>query len=78
MAIYGVDLGTTFSSVAWVDRGNAVVVPLESGRATLSSLVLLTARGGPRAVIGHEAPRRYRELVGSTERAKLKITRSTL
>ncbi|MFO0604388.1 MAG: Hsp70 family protein [Polyangiales bacterium] len=68
MALYGVDLGTTFCSAAYVDRGNAVVVPLEQGRATLASLVLLTSRGEARAVVGAEAPRRYRELVGDAER----------
>jgi len=68
MALYGIDLGTTFCSAAYVDRGHAVVVPLEQGRATLASLVLLTSRGDPRAVVGAEAPRRYRELVGDAER----------
>ena len=68
MALYGVDLGTTFCSAAYVDRGHPVVVPLEQGRATLASLVLLTSRGDPRAVVGADAPRRYRELVGDAER----------
>jgi molecular chaperone DnaK (HSP70) len=68
MALYGIDLGTTFCSVAYVDRGNPVLVPLEQGRPTLASLVLLTARGEPHAVVGSGAPRRYRELVGDAER----------
>ena len=68
MALYGIDLGTTFCSAAYADRGNAVVVPLEQGRATLASLVLLTSRGVPHAVVGADAPRRYRELVGEAER----------
>ena len=68
MALYGIDLGTTFCSAAYADRGNAVVVPLEQGRATLASLVLLTSRGDPRAVVGMDAPRQYRELVGDAER----------
>ncbi len=69
MAIYGIDLGTTFCSVAYVDRGQPQVVTLEHGRPTLASLVLLTARDGAAAVVGSDAARRYRELVGDAERA---------
>ncbi len=61
MAIYGVDLGTTFCSVAYAARGVAVVVPLESG-PTLASTVLLDGRAAPRAVVGREATRIYRAL----------------
>ncbi len=69
MALYGIDLGTTFCSVAYVDRGQPRVVALEGGRPTLASLVLLTARGGaPSAFVGADAARRYRELVGDAER----------
>jgi molecular chaperone DnaK len=69
VAIYGIDLGTTFCSVAYVDRGQPQVVTLEHGRPTLASLVLLTARDGAAAVVGSDAARRYRELVGDAERA---------
>ncbi len=69
MAIYGVDLGTTFSSVSYVERGQPHVVTLEQGRPTLASLTLLTARGGPTAFVGADAAKRYRELVGDAERA---------
>jgi molecular chaperone DnaK (HSP70) len=69
MAIYGIDLGTTFCSVAYVDRGVARCVPLERARPTLASLVLLTTRGGARAVAGAEALAAWRELVGEADRA---------
>lgn len=69
MAIYGIDLGTTFCSVAYVEQGQPRVITLERDRPTLASLVMLTQRGGPHAVIGAEAPARYRELVGDAERA---------
>lgn len=68
MAIYGVDLGTTFCSVACVDRGQAQVVTLEQGRPTLASLTLFTAQGSPAAFVGSDAARRYRDLVGDAER----------
>jgi molecular chaperone DnaK (HSP70) len=55
--------------VAYVDRGQPQVVTLEHGRPTLASLVLLTARDGAAAVVGSDAARRYRELVGDAERA---------
>nr|MBK7064532.1 Hsp70 family protein [Deltaproteobacteria bacterium] len=69
MAVYGIDLGTTFCSVAYVERGQPRLVTLEGGGPTLASLVLLTSRGGPRAVVGSRAPSAYRELVGEAERA---------
>lgn len=69
MAVYGVDLGTTFCSVACVDRGRTTVLPLEEGRPTLASVVLFDGRGGARAVVGAQASRSYRALVGEAERA---------
>ena len=69
MAVYGIDLGTTFCSVAYVERGQPRLVTLEHGGPTLASLVLLTSRGTPRAVVGARAPAAYRELVGESERA---------
>lgn len=69
MAVYGIDLGTTYCSVAYVERGQPRLVTLEGGGPTLASLVLLTSRGGPRAVVGSRAPAAYRELVGEAERA---------
>ena len=69
MAVYGIDLGTTYCSVAYVERGQPRLVTLENGGPTLASLVLLTARGGPHAVVGSRAPAAYRELVGEAERA---------
>lgn len=69
MAIYGIDLGTTYCSVAYVERGQPRLVPLENGGPTLASLVLLTTRGTPRALVGARAPQAYRELVGEAERA---------
>lgn len=65
MAVYGIDLGTTFSSVAYVERGVARVIPLESGRPTLASLCLFTApHGQPAATVGTPALEAYRALVG--------------
>jgi molecular chaperone DnaK (HSP70) len=69
VAVYGIDLGTTYCSVAYVERGQARLVTLERGGPTLASLVLLTTRGAPRAVVGAGAPAAYRELVGEAERA---------
>ncbi len=69
MAIYGIDLGTTYCSVAYVERGQPRLVTLESGGPTLASLVLLTSRPTPRALVGAHAPAAYRELVGEAERA---------
>ncbi len=64
MAFYGIDLGTTFSSVAYAERGVVSLVPLERGGFTLASTVLLDGRDGasPRAVVGRAAASRYREL----------------
>jgi len=69
MAIYGVDLGTTFCSVACVDGGRTTVLGLDEGRPTLASVVLLDGRFAPRAVVGAGAARGYRALVGEAERA---------
>jgi molecular chaperone DnaK len=64
MAIYGVDLGTTFCSVAYFEQGHARMVPLEGGGATLASLVLLREQPTLSATVGLQAPRQYRELIG--------------
>ena len=65
MAIYGIDLGTTFSSVAYVARGVSQVIPLELGRPTLASLCLFTTpHGAPTALVGTPALDAYRTLVG--------------
>ena len=69
MAVYGIDLGTTFCSVAWSDGGPARVVPLERGGVTLASLALLTNEGGPAASVGLRALREWRSKVGESERA---------
>lgn len=67
MAFYGIDLGTTFSSVAYAERGIVRVVPLEAGGPTLASQLLLDAREttAPRVVVGHLAVERYRALCTS-------------
>ena len=36
MAFYGIDLGTTYASVALAHRGVARMIPLESGGVTLA------------------------------------------
>ncbi|MBL8600709.1 MAG: Hsp70 family protein [Myxococcales bacterium] len=70
MAIYGIDLGTTFSSAAFVRHGVSEVVALEAGRPVLPSPVLFDgSNGGLQVVVGSPALRRYRALVGEAERA---------
>jgi molecular chaperone DnaK (HSP70) len=63
MAFYGIDLGTTFSSVALAERGVARLVPLEH-RFAMASTVLLDGRqrDAPRVVVGALAAERYRTL----------------
>jgi Fe-S protein assembly chaperone HscA len=53
--IVGIDLGTTNSLVAYVDRGVARVIPDEAGRALLPSVVAYTDVG---VVVGEPARRR--------------------
>lgn len=64
MAFYGIDLGTTFCSVAVAERGVARVVPLERGAPTLASTVLLDGRDPTklRAAVGRAATLRHRDL----------------
>src|SRR5262245_29343997 len=52
--IVGIDLGTTNSLVAWVDRGVPRVIPDAEGRALLPSIVAFTGAG---AVVGEAARR---------------------
>jgi molecular chaperone DnaK (HSP70) len=74
VALYGIDLGTTFSSVACVHRGRTEVIPLEGGRATLPSLVLLDGSSKvPVATVGHGAAQRYRDLVGDAATAPREV-----
>ena len=67
MAFYAIDLGTTFSSVAYAERGVARLVPLESGGFTMASTTLLDGRdsASPRVVVGRLATSRYRDLCAS-------------
>ncbi|MFO0629906.1 MAG: Hsp70 family protein [Polyangiales bacterium] len=74
MAIYGIDLGTTFCSAACVVDGRTVVLPLEDAAPTLASVVLFDGRHGPRAHVGAGASRAYRAIVGEAERAPDGVT----
>ena len=71
MAYYGIDLGTTYCSVAVASRGVVTRVPLERGGFTLASVALLDGRipGAPRVLTGQHAVTRYRDIcaeVGDT------------
>lgn len=68
MAFYGIDLGTTFCSVAFSERGAVTLVPLERGTKTLASTVLLDGRdaSSPRVTVGRAAVNRYRDLCALT------------
>lgn len=63
MAFYGIDLGTTFASVALAHRGVARMIPLESGGVTLASTVLLDGRdpARPAATVGRRAALAWRD-----------------
>lgn len=63
MAIYGIDLGTTYASVALAHRGVARVIPLESGGVTLASTVLLdgTDPALPAVIVGRRAALAWRD-----------------
>lgn len=67
MAIYGIDLGTTYCAVARMDptRSREPIPVLFDGGGAFPSLVLL-APGvrGPRAVVGSRARQEYARLVG--------------
>ncbi len=67
VALYGIDLGTTFASVAVADRGVARMVPLEDRGVTLATAVLLdgTVPGSPSATVGRRAVAQWRERCGS-------------
>ncbi len=52
MAIVGIDLGTTYSSVAFIKNGEPVVIPDKEGRKSIPSVVLITDEG---LYVGHEA-----------------------
>lgn len=71
MAYYGIDLGTTYCSVAVASRGVVTRVPLERGGFTLASVALLDGRiaAAPRVLTGQHAVTRYRDIcaeVGDT------------
>ncbi len=75
MAFYGIDLGTTFSSVAVASRGVTRVVPLEAGGVTLASTVLLDGtRDRPAATVGRLAAQHYRDRCAHTGDAPRGLT----
>lgn len=47
-AVVGIDLGTTNSAVAVVERGRAVIVPDADGNRTTPSVVAYLPSGAPR------------------------------
>lgn len=63
MAFYGIDLGTTYASVALAHRGVARMIPLESGGVTLATTVLLDGSDPerPAAVVGRRAALSWRD-----------------
>jgi molecular chaperone DnaK (HSP70) len=69
MAIYGIDLGTTYCAVAYVLNGQARVLPLENGGKTLASVVLYDRlqSASARAVVGKYANECFRRLVGNAD-----------
>jgi molecular chaperone DnaK (HSP70) len=68
--IVGIDLGTTYSEVAYIIDGNAQVL-LEAGEAALPSCVGLNSED--RVVVGHEA---FNQAAIAPERTVLSIKRS--
>lgn len=79
MAFYAIDLGTTFSSVAYAERGVARLVSLESGGFTMASTTLLDGRDGasPRVVVGRLATSRYRDLCASNSASGVTLVRGS-
>ena len=63
MAFYGIDLGTTYASIALAHRGVVRMIPLESGGVTLASTVLLDGRDAsqPAVTVGRRAPVAWRD-----------------
>ena len=63
MAFYGIDLGTTYASVALAHRGVARMIPLESGGVTLASTVLLDGSdpARPAVTVGRRAALAWRD-----------------
>src|SRR5688572_13519315 len=53
--VIGIDLGTTYSCVAVVDRGQPVVIPNKGGYKTTPSIVAVTDAG--KRLVGHIARR---------------------
>ncbi len=76
MAFYGIDLGTTLSSVAYSHRGVVTRVPLEAGGFTLASTVLLDATDptAPTVTVGRPAVTRYRSRCASASDAPPGLT----
>ena len=71
MAFYGIDLGTTFASVALAHRGVARMIPLESGGVTLASTVLLDGSDPalPSVIVGRRAALAWRDRCAALGRA---------
>ncbi len=77
MAIYGIDLGTTYCAAAYVADGRTHVVALERGGRTLASVVVYDSASGVRAMVGKFARETYRRIVGTADEAPahLKLVR---
>ncbi len=67
MAFYGIDLGTTYASVALAHRGVARMIPLESGGVTLATTVLLDGSDPdrPAVTVGRRAALAWRDRCAS-------------
>jgi|LNFM01.1.fsa_nt_gb molecular chaperone DnaK (HSP70) len=67
MAIYGIDLGTTYCAAAYVADGRTHVVALERGGRTLASVVVYDTSSGVRAMVGKFARETYRRIIGTAD-----------
>lgn len=68
MAIYGIDLGTTYCAAAYVADGRTHIVALERGGRTLPSVVVYeSGHHGVRAMVGRFGREVYRRIVGNAD-----------
>lgn len=76
MAVYGIDLGTTRSTVAVASRGVVRIAPLDGTSPTLDSVVLLDARdlSHPTATVGLAALERHHSLCQTDRRLPHGVT----
>ena len=79
--IYGIDLGTTNSTIAAIQDGKAVAIPLEAGQALVPSIVSFD-EAGKTIIVGRQASHRLaafpRHTVRSIKRLMGRNTKVTL